>query len=80
MLVCQILLHVLLRLLPVLLRLIDYSPFGAMTLGNQQGSSVVDELQEQEEILKQCVGQLESAEATRDSLISQLKEALQDQV
>ncbi|XP_035544822.1 formin-2-like isoform X5 [Juglans regia] len=52
----------------------------ALTQGNQQGSAVVDELQEQEVILKQCVGQLESAEATRASLISQLKEALQDQV
>ncbi|KAF5474334.1 hypothetical protein F2P56_006243 [Juglans regia] len=51
----------------------------ALTQGNQQGSAVVDELQEQEVILKQCVGQLESAEATRASLISQLKEALQDQ-
>ncbi|XP_030926469.1 regulation of nuclear pre-mRNA domain-containing protein 1B-like [Quercus lobata] len=47
--------------------------------GNQQGASVVDELQEQENILQQCVGQLESAEATRTALISQLKEALQDQ-
>ncbi|KAG7962203.1 hypothetical protein I3843_09G053700 [Carya illinoinensis] len=51
----------------------------ALTQGNQQGSAVVDELQEQEGILKQYVGQLESAEATRASLISQLKEALQDQ-
>ncbi|KAG2687481.1 hypothetical protein I3760_09G053000 [Carya illinoinensis] len=52
----------------------------ALTQGNQQGSAVVDELQEQEGILKQYVGQLESAEATRASLISQLREALQDQV
>ncbi|KAG6694551.1 hypothetical protein I3842_09G053300 [Carya illinoinensis] len=52
----------------------------ALTQGNQQGSAVVDELQEQEGMLKQYVGQLESAEATRASLISQLKEALQDQV
>lgn len=51
-----------------------------MKSGNQQGASVVDELQEQENILQQCVGQLESAEATRTALISQLKEALQDQV
>ncbi|KAG2687489.1 hypothetical protein I3760_09G053000 [Carya illinoinensis] len=51
----------------------------ALTQGNQQGSAVVDELQEQEGILKQYVGQLESAEATRASLISQLREALQDQ-
>lgn len=40
----------------------------------------MDELQEQENLLNQCIGQLESAEATRVSLVSQLKEALQDQV
>lgn len=51
-----------------------------MKSGNQQGASVVDELQEQENILQQCVRQLESAEATRTALISELKEALQDQV
>ncbi|KAG6691036.1 hypothetical protein I3842_10G044000 [Carya illinoinensis] len=50
-----------------------------LTQGNQLGSTVVDELHEQEDILKQCVGQLESAEATRATLISLLKEALQDQ-
>ena len=40
----------------------------------------MDELQEQEHVLQQCVMQLESAEATRTALISQLKEALQEQV
>ncbi|KDP39619.1 hypothetical protein JCGZ_02639 [Jatropha curcas] len=49
------------------------------TQGNQQGSSFVEELQVQENVLQQCVGKLESAEATRAMLISQLKEALQDQ-
>ncbi|XP_059427937.1 uncharacterized protein LOC132161773 [Corylus avellana] len=48
--------------------------------GNQQEPVIVDELQDQENVLKQCVEQLESAEATRATLISQLKEALQDQV
>ncbi|KAK9290414.1 hypothetical protein L1049_008583 [Liquidambar formosana] len=38
------------------------------TLGNQQGSALVDELQEHESVLQQCVGQLESAEATRACL------------
>ncbi|KAL5546892.1 hypothetical protein UlMin_006579 [Ulmus minor] len=47
--------------------------------GNHQGSEFMDELQEQENLLNECVGQLESAEATRVSLASQLKEALQDQ-
>lgn len=48
--------------------------------GNQLGSGFLDELQEHESILNQCIGQLESAEATRLSLVLQLKEALQDQV
>ncbi|XP_024031120.1 regulation of nuclear pre-mRNA domain-containing protein 1B [Morus notabilis] len=47
--------------------------------GNQLGSGFLDEQQEHESILNQCIGQLESAEATRLSLVSQLKEALQDQ-
>ena len=38
------------------------------------------EIQEQENVLKQCVRQLENAEAIRASLVSQLKEALQEQV
>lgn len=48
--------------------------------GNQHGSAVVDQLQEQENVLQQCLGQLESAETSRAALVSQLKEALQDQV
>ncbi|KAM7505171.1 hypothetical protein LguiB_004075 [Lonicera macranthoides] len=48
--------------------------------GNLQGSAaVVGEIQEQENVLQQCASQLESAEATRSALVSQLKEALQDQ-
>ncbi|XP_044465988.1 regulation of nuclear pre-mRNA domain-containing protein 2-like isoform X2 [Mangifera indica] len=47
--------------------------------GNQHGSAVVDQLQEQENVLQQCLGQLESAETSRAALVSQLKEALQDQ-
>ncbi|KAK9050019.1 hypothetical protein SSX86_031012 [Deinandra increscens subsp. villosa] len=43
------------------------------------GSSMLDEIQEQENVLQDCVNQLEAAERTRTSLISQLKEALQDQ-
>lgn len=49
------------------------------TQGVQQGSSLLDEIQEQENVLQECVNQLETAEKTRSSLISQLKEALQDQ-
>lgn len=47
--------------------------------GNVQGSGLVGDIQEAEKILKQCATQLESAEATRSALVSQLKEALQDQ-
>lgn len=48
--------------------------------GNQQGSLLIDEIQEQENILEQCVSQLENAEASRDALVSQLKDAIQEQV
>lgn len=51
-----------------------------MTSGNQLGSSLVNDLQEQEEELKQYMEQLENAEAARASLLSQLKDALQEQV
>lgn len=37
-------------------------------------------MQEQENTTLQCIHQLESAELTRATLISQLKEALNDQV
>lgn len=48
--------------------------------GNQQGSLLIDEIQEQENILEQCVSQLENAEASRGALVSQLKEAIREQV
>ncbi|KAL3026641.1 hypothetical protein AAZX31_03G004600 [Glycine max] len=47
--------------------------------GNQLGSTLVNDLQEREEKLKQYMEQLENAEAARDSLLSQLKHALQEQ-
>ncbi|KAL8225430.1 hypothetical protein R6Q57_017987 [Mikania cordata] len=47
--------------------------------GVEPGSSLLDEIQEQENALQDCVNQLETAEKTRNFLISQLKEALQDQ-
>lgn len=49
-------------------------------LGNQHGSALVDQLQEQENVLQECVRQMESAETTRAALVYQLKEALHDQV
>ncbi|XP_010055253.2 regulation of nuclear pre-mRNA domain-containing protein 1A [Eucalyptus grandis] len=47
--------------------------------GSQQGSALVDDLQEQEDIIKQCISQLENSEATRATLISQLRDALHEQ-
>ncbi|XP_031391914.1 regulation of nuclear pre-mRNA domain-containing protein 1B-like [Punica granatum] len=51
----------------------------SLVQGNQQGSALVDDLQDQENGLLQCIHLLESAEATRAALVSQLKEALEDQ-
>ncbi|KAL5767737.1 hypothetical protein ACOSP7_014333 [Xanthoceras sorbifolium] len=47
--------------------------------GNQHVSALLDQLQEQENVLQQCIGQLENAETMRATLVFQLKEALQDQ-
>ncbi|KAK2970847.1 hypothetical protein RJ640_016643, partial [Escallonia rubra] len=46
------------------------------TQGILPGASLLDDMDEQENVLHQCVSQLESAEAARGSLISHLKEAL----
>lgn len=50
------------------------------TSGNQLGSTLVNDLQEQEKELTHYMAQLENAEAARATLISKLKEALQEQV
>ncbi|XP_057467707.1 uncharacterized protein LOC130757087 [Actinidia eriantha] len=47
--------------------------------GNQDASVLADEILEQENVLKQCIEQLENAEASRAALVSQLKEAIQEQ-
>lgn len=47
--------------------------------GNPQGSKLTDDLQEQETNFEQCIELLESVEATREALVAQLKEALQEQ-
>ncbi|KAH9605694.1 hypothetical protein KSS87_015531, partial [Heliosperma pusillum] len=52
----------------------------SISQGIQLGSGTLDEIQEQEDVLEQCIRQLECAEATRVSLISLLKDALQEQV
>ncbi|XP_008786746.2 regulation of nuclear pre-mRNA domain-containing protein 1A-like [Phoenix dactylifera] len=51
----------------------------ACAQGNQQGSPLINDLQEQETILKQCTEQLESVKLARSSLIALLKEALKEQ-
>ncbi|KZV48782.1 regulation of nuclear pre-mRNA domain-containing protein 1B-like [Dorcoceras hygrometricum] len=52
----------------------------ASSQGNLKGSDIVDHIQKQENVLQQCINQLESSAEIRVALISQLKEALQDQV
>ncbi|KAF9587690.1 hypothetical protein IFM89_004522, partial [Coptis chinensis] len=52
----------------------------ASTHGNQQVPTLRNELLEQENIFRQCMEQLESVEASRNALVGQLKEALQEQV
>ncbi|KAL0453335.1 UNVERIFIED_CONTAM: Regulation of nuclear pre-domain-containing protein 1B [Sesamum latifolium] len=47
--------------------------------GNLPGSDVMDNIQQQENMLQQWISQLEKFEAIRVALISQLREALQDQ-
>ncbi|XP_074370810.1 uncharacterized protein LOC141711967 [Apium graveolens] len=47
--------------------------------GNLQGSHLVEDIQEQESVLQQCIKELESSEATRTALISLLKDALHNQ-
>ncbi|KAK9170617.1 hypothetical protein Syun_002757 [Stephania yunnanensis] len=51
----------------------------ACSQDNQLVTPLGDELEEQESILRQCMEQLETAEAARKALIDHLKEALQDQ-
>lgn len=47
--------------------------------GTPQASEMLDKIQEQENILKQCVMQLENVEESRTALISKLREATEDQ-
>ncbi|XWS58606.1 hypothetical protein CRYUN_Cryun08bG0048900 [Craigia yunnanensis] len=51
----------------------------SLAQGNQNGSALLDELQQQEKTLQQCIEQLENIETTRAALIFQLKESLQEQ-
>ncbi|KAJ7976477.1 regulation of nuclear pre-mRNA domain-containing protein 1B-like [Quillaja saponaria] len=51
----------------------------ALAQGNQLGSTLVNDLQEQEKELQQCIAKLENGEATRAALLSLLKEALHEQ-
>ncbi|XP_042063108.1 regulation of nuclear pre-mRNA domain-containing protein 1A-like isoform X1 [Salvia splendens] len=51
----------------------------ASSQGNLYGSDVVDNIETQENAIKQCINELEKSEAVRVDLVSQLREALQDQ-
>ncbi|CAK9322826.1 unnamed protein product [Citrullus colocynthis] len=51
----------------------------SLAQGTQPRSALLDDLQEQENVIQECIRQLESVEATRASLVSLLVEALQDQ-
>ncbi|XP_022748278.1 actin cytoskeleton-regulatory complex protein pan-1-like isoform X2 [Durio zibethinus] len=51
----------------------------SLAQGNQNGSALLDELQQKENTLQQCIEQLENIKKTRAALIFQLKEALQEQ-
>eukprot|EP01018_Ginkgo_biloba_P017777 Gb_26035 [translate_table: standard] len=48
-------------------------------LGALQESTLVEELREQDNILRQCIERLEASEMNRAALISHLREALQEQ-
>lgn len=47
---------------------------------NPKRKILAAELEEEEILLKQCIDKLKSAEASRESLVSQLKEALHEEV
>jgi len=49
-------------------------------IGKFQGSAFVEELQGQHAVLRDCIEQLTAVESSRTSLVSHLREALQEQV
>lgn len=49
-------------------------------LGQFHGSAFVEELRGQHAILRDCIEQLTAVESSRASLVSHLREALQEQV
>lgn len=49
-------------------------------VGQFGGSALVDELQGHNSVLKDCIEQLTAIESSRTSLVSHLREALEDQV
>ncbi|KAK6127099.1 hypothetical protein DH2020_039162 [Rehmannia glutinosa] len=58
---------------------IEKDVVNASSQENLQGSDVLDNIQKQENMIQQCISELENAEAIRVALVSQLREALQDQ-
>ncbi|KAL0316676.1 UNVERIFIED_CONTAM: Regulation of nuclear pre-domain-containing protein 1A [Sesamum radiatum] len=60
-------------------REIEKDIVNASSQGNLHGSDALDNIQKQENIIQQCISELENCEAVRVALVSQLGEALQDQ-
>ncbi|KAI3446595.1 hypothetical protein Pfo_029533 [Paulownia fortunei] len=60
-------------------REIEKDVLNASSQGNLHGSDVIDNIQKQENMIQQCISELENSEAIRVALVSQLREALQDQ-
>lgn len=52
---------------------------GNFKLGNVNGSQVMEELQGQSSMLRECIEQLKVTESSRSSLVSYLREALHEQ-
>lgn len=50
-----------------------------LKLGDMHESNVLEELREQDNVLRQCIQQLSTSEMTRAALVSQLREALEEE-
>ncbi|XP_075475147.1 uncharacterized protein LOC142505892 [Primulina tabacum] len=58
---------------------IEIDAVNASSQGDVHGSVVIDNIEKQENMLHQCISQLEKCETIRVALVSQLRGALQDQ-
>lgn len=58
---------------------IEKDVLNAASEGNMNASAVMDNIQKQENMILECLSELENSESIRAALVSQLKEALQEQ-